>query len=162
MIKKQKLKSYQRMQKYHCDQGRFHKKMRKSLVIHQTGGGEGVTPNQTPTKRFFRDHIGQGPWLWSPEVYEFCPSKTYIFSPKSHRSKRMSHQKWPLHICKKKQSYCCRGIFVCQFPFFKVFFREVVTKNNGLFTVRLTVRGEGGSPPSALTVSKCENITDTF
>ena len=26
--------------------GRFHKKMRKSLVIHQTRGG-GVTPNQT-------------------------------------------------------------------------------------------------------------------
>ena len=26
MIKKQKQKSYQRMQKYHCDQGRFHKK----------------------------------------------------------------------------------------------------------------------------------------
>ena len=70
----------------------------------------------------------------------------------------MSHQKWLLHICKKKQSYCCRGIFVCQFPFFKVFFREVVTKNNGLFTVRLPVRGEGGSAPSALTVIKCENI----
>ena len=29
-------------------------------------------------------------------------------------------------------------------------------KKNGLFTVRLTVRG--GSAPSALTVSKCENF----
>ena len=32
-------------------------------------------------------------------------------------------------------------------------------KKNGLFTVRLTVRGGGGgSAPSALTVSKCENF----
>ena len=37
--------------------------------------------------------------------------------------------------------------------------REVVKKKNGLFTVRLTVRGGGrGSAPSALTVSKCENF----
>ena len=37
--------------------------------------------------------------------------------------------------------------------------RGVIKKNNGLFTVRLTVRGgEGGSATSALTVSICENI----
>ena len=37
--------------------------------------------------------------------------------------------------------------------------REVV-KKNGLFTVRLTVRG--GISPSALTVSKCENFGPIF
>ena len=31
-------------------------------------------------------------------------------------------------------------------------------KKPGYFTVRLTVRGEGRSAPSALTVSKCENF----
>ena len=37
--------------------------------------------------------------------------------------------------------------------------RGVVKKNNGLFTVRLTVRGgRGGSALLALTISKCENF----
>ena len=34
-------------------------------------------------------------------------------------------------------------------------------KKSGYFTVRLTVRG-GGSAPSALTVSKCENFDPFF
>ena len=42
---------------------------------------------------------------------------------------------------------------------FEILFREVV-KKNGLFTVRLTVGG--GSAPSALTVSKCENFGPIF
>ena len=33
---------------------------------------------------------------------------------------------------------------------------------NSLFTVRLTVRGVGGSAPSALTISKCENFDPFF
>ena len=37
---------------------------------------------------------------------------------------------------------------------------RAVVKKNCLFTVRLTVRG--GSAPSALTVSKCENFGPIF
>ena len=44
----------------------------------------------------------------------------------------------------------------------KTYLREVVKKTNGLFTVRLTVRGGGWSAPSALTVSKCENFGPIF
>ena len=45
--------------------------------------------------------------------------------------------------------------------FQKSYFREVV-KKNGLFTVRLTVRGGRGSAPSALTISKCEKLGPIF
>ena len=55
-----------------------------------------------------------------------------------------------------KKSHPVEGRKIVQQCSLKVL--RVVVKKNGYFTVRLTARGGGGSAPSALTVSKCENF----